>query len=180
MGKQPSQPPVVIKLTLIAVIVLLNAWFFRKVWDAEGVIPEKYYSQITAFNLALKCSVAITALISLMITTIVVNRIFTEAGDTLNGEEGTFIKVSKMILQNTYEQSFIFIVNLFAAASLGLNNEKILILGLIFIGARIIFWIGYLIGAYTQIPPFRSFGFSLTFCNNMFLLGYNIKTLLRI
>mmetsp|Transcript_500 Transcript_500/g.534 ORF Transcript_500/g.534 Transcript_500/m.534 type:complete len:119 (+) Transcript_500:170-526(+) len=114
------------------------------------------------------------------ILVIMMCRLFTAAGDTVRGTESVFLITSKKILQNTLEENFLFIINLLAAHANGLDNERLVLVTLVYIGARTIFTVGYYLGVFLNIPPLRAPGFALTFINNAILFAFNIKALIKV
>lgn len=156
---------------------LTCAWMYF-VCTAENKVPIYMWKNQDPLILATVCGSVTSLFIVLMIHTVASLRATSSAGDTLNGEESDFLKISKNILQNTLEQSFLFIVNLMAAAANGLPNEKIILITISFALGRFLFWSGYLIGMYAKFYPLRGPGFLITFSTNISLLLFNIITFL--
>lgn len=96
------------------------------------------------------------------------------AADPLAGAESRRWKINQRALQNTVEQSWIF-VPLLLALSVRLDPADLHILpiatGLWIIG-RLAFWIGYRID-----PQWRGPGFEWTLSSSLLLLGWFIATL---
>ena len=96
-------------------------------------------------------------------------------------KETIYLEVSKMILTNTTEQTIVFAANLLAAAALKtLTKERIVILTLVYLFARAIFWAGYLGGALVGRTILRGPGFVLTITNSTFLIILNISALINL
>ncbi|CAG9330259.1 unnamed protein product [Blepharisma stoltei] len=177
MGKEP---PVFVKLIFLSTVVGLSAIFFQRVWTTEKIIPSQYLKSSRTWELAAKCCALSTVIMFLNILVIMMCRLFTAAGDTVRGTESVFLITSKKILQNTLEENFLFIINLLAAHANGLDNERLVLVTLVYIGARAIFTVGYYLGVFLNIPPLRAPGFALTFINNAILFYFNIKTLIKV
>ncbi|PAA82541.1 hypothetical protein BOX15_Mlig026664g1, partial [Macrostomum lignano] len=82
----------------------------------------------------------------------------------------------RSILQNTLEQAMVLTLNLLAMSQ-NLPSEKLAVVPMavvLFIVARVIFAIGYIIW-----PTRRALGFSLTHLPNVAMTAYNVGCLLR-
>jgi uncharacterized MAPEG superfamily protein len=105
-------------------------------------------------------------------------RIFTGASSPATTEDPIIIRTLNRIIQNTLEQSVIFVgLYLPYLLDIGTKAGSIRLLALIslFIVGRLIFAIGYILGACTNISSFRSLGFSINLIVNMLLASNYFK-----
>jgi hypothetical protein len=161
-------------------LLLLLAVIFNYFWSLNNIVPKKYLKG-SETDIALKYSFIACLPMFLMILSIMFYRGATIYGDTLQKTPETlYLVVSKMILNNTLEQTLVFLCSLLSAAALkALTKERIvLVVCMHFIG-RILFWAGYLIGAYLNQPLLRSFGMSLNLGNTIILIYLNFQALLN-
>ena len=110
-----------------------------------------------------------------MLLAVLFFRMFTTANDALgNNTEGKLAKVCIMALQNTFEQMFIFALNILALGTYSdVKAETLVLFTAGFVVARGLFWIGYILGAYTGLP-LRAPGFAINITSNLCLGVYNI------
>ncbi|CAG9320087.1 unnamed protein product [Blepharisma stoltei] len=172
-------PPAWIFVIWFPLITAFTAYWLYHIWTVQNKVPHYIWNNKDPLYLAITCSAVSTVFIFLQVQTVATQRLFTKAGDTIYGEESDFLKLSKNVLQNTLEQSFLFIINLLAAAVNGLPNERIVLVTMTFILARILFWCGYVVGVYIKFFPLRGPGFLLTFSNNVLLLLFNVLAFIR-
>ena len=102
--------------------------------------------------------------------------------DTLTGKKETlYLTLSKMILNNTTEQTILFVTNLLAAAALkSLTKERIVISAVIYVIARVVYWIGYLTGGLMGRTTLRAPGFALTIMNTLLLIIVNMNAIIKL
>jgi MAPEG family len=93
------------------------------------------------------------------------------AENPLLGRESEAWKIHQRVLQNTVEQSFIFVPSLLALATrLPAADVRYLpLLTSLWCAGRLMFWIGYRIHPYLRGP-----GFEWTLCTSVFTLGYYV------
>ena len=98
-------------------------------------------------------------------------RAFTRSGDPTASADSRYVEISRRVLTNSVEQSLIFALAALAmgavtpAGQLGLLGS----LTVLFVIARVAFWIGYLIH-----PFYRYAGFALTAEINIVILVWDI------
>lgn len=111
----------------------------------------------------------VIALLPLFIALVVVGngRFFSEAIDPLRHKENQAIEINGRVADNTFEQSFIFFIGTMALSTfLTVQNIKIVpALVVVYILARIVFWIGYRIN-----PLYRAPGMAATSYMNLGIL----------
>lgn len=85
--------------------------------------------------------------------------------------EGRFLDISRRVLTNTVEQSLIFALGAFAMAAVTPAGQLGLLgaLTILFVIARVAFWIGYLVD-----PLYRCAGFALTAEINIVVLVWTL------
>ena len=117
-----------------------------------------------------------------MVSSIMVYRGMTVYSDTLTGKKETlYLTLSKMILNNTTEQTILFVTNLLAAAALkSLTKERIVISAVIYVIARVVYWIGYLTGGLMGRTTLRAPGFALTIMNTLLLIIVNMNAIIKL
>lgn len=104
-------------------------------------------------------------------------RVLTGAGNVLGKKKSDWFKVHSMTLQNTFEQNLLFVINLLCAGAFEeISRDKLVIVTVIYLAGRVLFYIGYLLAGYLNYPPFRYLGFFVTFMNNLFLMALNLKS----
>jgi len=111
-----------------------------------------------------------------MLATIGNNRFLSEAIDPTRGAEDKATIVNGRVADNSVQQFVVFLAAILAlAASLPPGRMKVIAAAaIVFVAARILFWIGYRIG-----PLYRAFGFAATFYLNLGLLGAALWLALR-
>jgi hypothetical protein len=90
---------------------------------------------------------------------------------TAHATESRFLDLSRRILTNTVEQSLIFVLGAFAMAAVTPAGQLGLLgaLAILFVVARVAFWIGYLVN-----PVYRYAGFVLTAEINLVILVWTL------
>jgi uncharacterized MAPEG superfamily protein len=103
-------------------------------------------------------------------------RFLGEGIDPLQGKDPRFIVVTNRVLANTVEQTFIFVLTGVALIALLPAGElgAIPALAVLFVVARVVFWVGYLRQALLRAP-----GMSLTIQINAVLLVWCALTIAR-
>ena len=165
---------------LYGVLVPCYLYLYSIVWNMDSYVPKRYVKG-SELEVALRIICLAALPLPLMVASIMFYRGMTVFGETLHTEEETiYLKVSKMILTNTTEQTLIFIINLLSAAALhSISKEKIVIAAVVHFVARILFWFGYLIGSYFNLTVARAPGFATGMMNNSLLVLFNIQALLN-
>jgi hypothetical protein len=116
------------------------------------------------------------ALLLLAMTFVVaVSRNFGPAMDPTLNAESRFTDISRRVLTNTVEQGLIFALLAFAVAAAAPAGQLGVLAALVvlFVGSRLLFWIGYLID-----PLYRSFGGIVAMLANAFLALWAIIAVL--
>lgn len=122
---------------------------------------------IGPFELALACSIAAIFLtVVLAVEAVAHGRLFTKAIDPTLGAENRAILVNRNVLQNTVEQTLVFVPGLFGLAAVGGDPRLILAATLNWIVSRWMFWAGY-----QRASRYRALGIS-GMIQNMIVLGY--------
>lgn len=96
-------------------------------------------------------------------------RFNSEAIDPTAGKESATMVVNGRVVDNTVQQYLLFAVASLALAA-SLSGDKLGVIAaaaIVFVIARMVFWIGYRIR-----PVYRAAGFSSTFYLNLVLFGY--------
>lgn len=98
-------------------------------------------------------------------------RVFTRSGDPTVGADARYVDISRRVLTNTVEQSLVFALAALAMAAVTPAGQLGLLgsLTILFVIARIAFWIGYLIH-----PFYRYAGFALTAEVNIVILVWDV------
>src|SRR5713101_8053568 len=100
------------------------------------------------------------------------NRFFSEANDPTLRKEDRAMQINGRVVENTLEQFILFFVAT-TALSVNLTSEQMGIIAaavIVFVVARIAFWIGYRIH-----PLYRAFGMAATLNLNIGLLGFALR-----
>lgn len=116
------------------------------------------------------------ALLLLFMTFVVaVSRNFGPAMDPTLNAESRFTDISRRVLTNTVEQGLIFALLAFAVAAAAPAGQLgvLAALAVLFVGSRLVFWIGYLVD-----PLYRSFGSIVAMLANAVLALWAIVAVL--
>ena len=99
------------------------------------------------------------------------NRFLSDAIDPTRGLESKATEINGRVTDNTAQQSMLFLVGTLglAAGLSGSEMRAITAAGVVFVVARIAFWIGYRIN-----PLYRAFGMAATGYLNVGLLGFAV------
>ena len=94
-------------------------------------------------------------------------RALSDAIDPTLGKESRKMRIDGRVADNTTQQFLLFLAGALAlAASLPAGSLRVIgAAAIVFVGARLLFWIGYRID-----PLYRAFGFAATFYLNLGLL----------
>lgn len=160
-------------LFTIPIAVSLAYMSVDYVWKAQGIVPKGLLAA-DPWATSLRCAGATSLPVILFVILTGMLRGITKAENPISDEEKPILKASKSALTNTLEQSFLFTLNILIASSHGLGQETMWLLTAHFIVARIVFYIGYLLGVATSFPVLRSFGFAATLLSNVALLAFNL------
>ena len=130
------------------------AWALAVVWG-----PQLANLPFLPPQLALPGAFLVPGLITIiMIGRLAARRLFDEAYiDVQDFTAGSAAWVDQRVLSNTIEQLVLALV-IWPFVALSLGGAVVLVMGLGFAIARLLFWIGYHIS-----PPLRGFGFAATF-----------------
>ena len=137
-------------------------------WSLENVFPI-YLRQDSGLSLAFKCSVFSLLPMFLIISLDILNKLFFS--------QGIFTKANEFTLQDTMENTLLFLINLLAASTLKWPSEKLMIITTVFILSRTLYWFGFTLGVYLKIPELKYVGVSLTLVNTLSLIFANLQTL---
>jgi uncharacterized MAPEG superfamily protein len=98
-------------------------------------------------------------------------RAFTRSGDPTVGADSRYVDISRRVLTNSVEQSLVFALAALAMAAVTPAGQLGLLgsLTILFVVARVAFWIGYLIH-----PFYRYAGFALTAEVNIVILVWDL------
>lgn len=104
-----------------AIVILASlsavAWLMQAIVSAKGVIPAYAFKNRSVATLSLhSCAVAALPAFVLVFLTMMM-RLTSTGSDPMKSEEPTLLMVTKQALTNTFEQTFIFVVNLLAAGT---------------------------------------------------------------
>ena len=156
-----------------ALVLLL----IQQVWTTQGVIPQKFLAS-GHMELALRLATLAALPMVLMIFVVMIFRVFTPACDPINGEESDIFRINKNVLQNTLEQTFLFVMGLWAVASWEqIHKEALVLLTLFYVATRLAFWIGYLFGVFRVMTILRGPGMVGSLLVNLSLIVYNASHL---
>jgi len=149
-------------------------WLIKSILSAQGVVPAYAFKNKTVATLCLQACAVASLPVLVLILLIMMLRLNSGGADPLKGEEPELLKVTKLALNNTMEQSFIFVVNLLAASTYDDHNkEALVLLTAAFVLGRLLFWVGYVAATFSEIPVLRSPGFILTIGSNVAIIGLN-------
>ena len=100
--------------------------------------------------------------------------------DPIKYEPSIFFRLCQNVLQNTLEQTFFFVVVLWAAAEWSmLSTERLFLFAVAFAVCRLVYAVTYIAGVKLGFAPLRAYGFVLTFALNTWLLLYNAMLMLE-
>lgn len=119
--------------------------------------------------LALKFSVLPAGFLLLVIFAVSLSRLLTGAADALNDDPPRWRAVDMRVLANTVEQTLVFLPLYLAMAMVLKAGEGALLaaLPIVFVSARVMFWVGYRIGTYGRAP-----GMAAGMALNIGMLGF--------
>ena len=132
----------------IAMLVAAALWFGIRFWAAPIPGMEDIEARMV---FALKCA-AVTVLFTLVtgVEAVAHERLQSPAFDPLEGYATRRLRVNQRYLQNTLEQTVVFLVGLFGLAAYmedGAQMRAVLATAVVWTLARLAFWIGYHRGA---------------------------------
>jgi len=122
--------------------------------------------------LAVQLAAAPAALLWLMVAAVSLSRVAGNAFNPIDDAEPRLYRINQRVLSNTVEQTIVFMPALLAVATVvPAERGGVLILAAVFfIGARLVFWAGYLIHPFARAP-----GMTATAVLNLGLLVYVIS-----
>ena len=129
-------------------------------------------------RLAYALRAAAFAMLPLLVSIIAVGngRFLSEAIDPTLHKESAAMEINGRVADNTLQQFLIYLVGTLALAA-GLTADQMRVIpaaAIVFVVARIAFWIGYRIN-----PLYRAFGFAATMYLNFAILAFAFWTMLR-
>jgi hypothetical protein len=93
-------------------------------------------------------------------------------------EESKFHRTQSNSLTNTLEQSLLFSLNLLAFSTLPMaTSERLVLLSLFFVVARLLYWLGYNLFFLTGWVFWRGPGMAMTLTLQFMLIYYNLESL---
>lgn len=164
----------------ITIVTGVGSYVVFTAWTLEGAIPKsllKMTNQEAAFCLGSLSTVPL----AVMILCVMFIRMFLSGSDPLARDESRFLTVIKNVLQNTLEQTFPFVMNLWGAASWGtLSNERLIICTGIFLLSRMSFWVTYHLADLFSFHSLKSPPFFIGILNTVYLAVLNLTNLLQL
>lgn len=161
-----QQISVALGMMAAAIVVALLFWGPELTWAGRPIGDDVASRLIWAIRFSLLPAVCILAAVGVIAT----RRFFdTRAIDGGLPEPGSALDIDRRILANTVEQAMLALPA-YAAAAVTLPMEDMPRIGacaMAFVAGRIAFAIGYHIA-----PPFRAFGFALTFYSSAALYAW--------
>lgn len=103
---------VVVVSTLVGSIL-----FMQSIANAKGIIPTYAFKNKSLEALCLQAVVVASLPAIVLVFLTMMLRLISRGADPLRAQEPDLLKVTKLSLTNTMEQSFIFVVNLLAAST---------------------------------------------------------------
>ena len=143
------------------------------VWSLMATLPQPPMVDALGERIAYALRADVVAMVPLFLMLITVgnSRFFSAAIDPTREVESTSMGIDVRVANNTFEQTFGF-----AVASLALSTlvpfehlQVVWACTIVFVVARIVFWIGY-----RMDPLYRAPGFSATAYLNLGMIGYVI------
>jgi hypothetical protein len=154
------------------VAMIAGSTVIYSMWPANPALTD------TASRLAYALRAAVFAVLPLLAGIIAVGngRFLSEAIDPMLHRESQATEVNGRVVDNTLQQFLIFLVGTLALST-GLTADQmraIPAVAIVFVVARIAFWVGYRIH-----PLYRAFGFAATMYLNFGILAFAFWTMLR-
>jgi hypothetical protein len=152
--------------------MITGVTFIYSLWPANPALTE------LSSRLAYTLQAAAFAVLPLVFGIIAVGngRFLSEAIDPTLHKESAAMEVNGRVLDNTLQQFLIYLVGTLALSTV-LTADQMRVIpatAIVFVVARIAFWIGYRIH-----PLYRAFGFAATIYLNVGILGFAFWTMLR-
>mmetsp|Transcript_33035 Transcript_33035/g.58191 ORF Transcript_33035/g.58191 Transcript_33035/m.58191 type:complete len:179 (+) Transcript_33035:2639-3175(+) len=168
--------PPVLRLAAVTLTVSLAGIFISRVWQVN-TLPYSLNFVIALAktqNIALDCLVGFIFILMFKTIFISLCRLFSKAADATLGIEGPFLRANINSLSNDIEQGFLFFINLLVATTFSdFTPERAVVLSAIFIGARVLYWIGYILNVYVHYL-FRLPGVALSGLTTLSLVYFNL------
>jgi len=148
------------------------------VWALTNALPAPEISDALAERLAYALRANVLAILPLfvMIITVANSRFLSDAIDPLRRAESPSMQVDGRVVDNTLQQSFVFVV-----ASLALSTmvplhylQVVWACAIVFVVARFVFWLGYRIN-----PLYRAPGMSATAYMNLGMILFLLFHIMR-
>jgi hypothetical protein len=110
------------KPAVMAVSLAAVAWLLNSILTAQGIVPAYVIKAKTVAVICLHASAVATLPLLVLIVLVMTMRLFssgivTSTQNPLNDEVPLLLKVTKAALNNTMEQTFVFIVSLLALST---------------------------------------------------------------
>ena len=155
---------------VIAMVASVTAIF--QLWPVDPGLTD------TAARIAYTLQADVFAALPLLIGVMAVgnNRFFSEAIDPTLQKEDPATQVNGRVVENTQQQFLLFLVGTLAlSTSLAADQMRVIpAVAIVFVVARILFWIGYRIH-----PLYRAFGMAATGYLNVGIIGFALWEMLR-
>ena len=150
--------------------MLLGVWWLTEVLPPPS-IPDALDTRIAY---ALRANVVALVPLFLMLITIGNSRFFSDAIDPTRRAESERVQIDGRAAGNTLEQTFGFTVASLAVSTLVAfeHLQVVWAAAIVFVVARIVFWIGY-----RMHPLYRAPGFAATAYLNLAMIGYALYRL---
>jgi len=141
------------------------------VWLLTGLLPQPAIPDATADRLAYALRANVVALLPLfaMLMAIGNSRFLSDAIDPTLRAESKAMEIDGRVAGNTLEQTFGFVITSLALSTLVplAQLQAVWACTIVFVVARVAFWIGYRIN-----PLYRAPGFAATVYLNLGMIGY--------
>ncbi|HUN43222.1 MAG TPA: MAPEG family protein [Acetobacteraceae bacterium] len=156
-----ERPPVL--APALGLVVAYGVWRILGGWVAPAAAG-------TAQRMAVACAAVLpsAAVLLAMIVVQMATRARASAIDPTAGRDTHFLQVNQRVITNTVEQMTLFVPAVLALAARVRpeSMRQVVALALLFALARVVFWIGYLLG-----PRLRAPGMAVTLAVNVVALG---------
>jgi hypothetical protein len=167
---KPEQKIVAIGAASGVITMILGVWLLTQALPTPGI--EDDIAPRLAY--ALRANVVALLPLFVMIITIANSRFLSDAIDPTRSAESASMVVDGRVADNTLQQNFVFALATLATSTLVslANLQVIWACTIVFVVARVVFWIGYRIN-----PLYRAPGMSATAYLNLGLILYVVYRL---
>lgn len=155
---------------VVAMLVSVAAIF--RFWPVDPGLADS--SARIAYTLQANAFAALPLLISVAV--VGNNRFLSEAIDPTLQKENLATQINGRVAENTQQQFLLFLVGTLALSTRLTADQMRVIpaVAIVFVAARILFWIGYRID-----PLYRAFGMAATGYLNVGIIGFTLWEMLR-